>query len=372
MIYLDSGATSLQKPPEVGTSMMRALATMASPGRGGHSASMAAADVVFRCRETAGRLFHVPDIERVVFTSSATHALNIAIKSLVQAGDAVVISPWEHNAVTRPLHAIGDVDIRVAQCDLFDRVGTISAFERAITSDVKAVVFTHVSNVFGYILPVEEIAALCRMRQIPFVIDASQSAGCLAVDFEELGADFIAMPGHKGLLGPQGTGILLCGSSPKTLIQGGTGSDSILQEMPDFLPDQLEAGTHNVPGIAGLMAGMNYILQRGTVGIHAHEQALIYRMGCGLHQIRGVEVFRAKNMEDQAGVLSFRVVGVDCEEIGEMLSQRGIAVRAGLHCAPFAHRNADTLHTGTIRASVSPFTCVAEIDRFIKTMGEIV
>ena len=214
---------------------------------------MEAAEAVFRCRNLAGELFDCPP-ERVVFTMNCTHGLNMAIRTLVHPGDRVVISGFEHNAVTRPLHALG-AQVTVAGRKLFDWKDTLEAFDRALAQKPVAAVFTHVSNVFGYILPVRELAELCRLHGVPFILDAAQSAGSRPVGLRSLGAEFIAMPGHKGLLGPQGTGLLLCGRDPEPLMQGGTGSISAEQDMPDFLPDRGEAGTVNVPGICGLAPG---------------------------------------------------------------------------------------------------------------------
>ena len=225
MIYLDSAATTLQKPPAVARAVSSAVGRLATPGRGGHVPAMRAAETAFLCRQAAAELFQVESPEQVVFTSNATHGLNLAIHSLLKPGDAVVISGYEHNAVTRPLHALG-VNIRVAAGPLFDPEAQVRAFERQLDETVRAVICNHVSNVFGFILPVEGIAALCRERGIPFVLDASQSAGCLPVHMGELGAAFVAMPGHKGLYGPQGTGLLLCGAETHPLLMGGTGSAS--------------------------------------------------------------------------------------------------------------------------------------------------
>lgn len=362
MIYLDSAATTLQKPPEVARATAWAINHLASPGRGGHSAAMAAADTAFACRQAAAELFHLSDPERVVFTFNATHGLNIAIKTLVKPGSTVVVSGYEHNAVTRPLHAIPNVTVRVAESPLFDQSAAVEAFRRAITPEVSAVICCHVSNVFGFILPVEDIARLCRERRVPLIVDASQSAGCVPVDMEALGAAFIAMPGHKGLYGPQGTGLLLCGDTmPQTLLEGGTGSASLVQTMPNFLPDRLEAGTHNVAGIAGLLAGLRFVKRRSVENIGRQEGALIRRFGAELEQIPGVTVFHARDPQTQAGVLSFQMEGMDCEELGEWLGQRGIAVRAGLHCAPLAHKTAGTLERGTVRVSVSAFSQPQEL-----------
>ena len=344
MIYLDNGATSFYKPPSVVRAVTRAMQTCANPGRGGYGAAMEAARTVFRCRELAGDLFGC-DGERVVFTMNCTHGLNIAIRSLVQPGARVLISGFEHNAVTRTLHAL-NARVTVAGRKLFDPADTLEQFERGLKAGQDAAVFTHVSNVFGYILPVGEMAELCRRYGVPFAVDAAQSAGVLKVDMAAWGADFIAMPGHKGLLGPMGTGMLLCGADPKPLLFGGTGSESRNQQMPSFLPDRLEAGTVNVPGIAGLYAGLSYIRDTGTDVIFAREHMQLLRCVKGLEKL-GFRVFTGEN---QAGTVSF-LPGMDCEDAARELASGGIAVRAGLHCAPLAHESAGTLETGTVRVS---------------------
>ena len=373
MIYLDSAATTLQKPERVAAATARAMRTCASPGRGGHKPAMAAAETAFQCRQAASELFHVNDPERVAFTCNATHALNTAIASLVAPGDPVVISPWEHNAVTRPLKALG-ADIRVAAGPLFDAGAALAAFERQITGEVRCVVCTQCSNVFGMVLPVKAIARLCRERGVPLIVDAAQSAGCLPIDLEGWGAAFVAMPGHKGLYGPQGTGLLLCGENVpvRPLLYGGTGSASLVQTMPDFLPDRLEAGTHNIPGIAGLLEGMAFVAKRGPENILAHERRLAAQTREGLSQLPGVEVFGDNLGNHQAGVVSFRVHNMDCEEVGAWLGEREVAVRAGLHCAPLAHEAAGTLDTGTVRVSFSAFNTAGEVERFLHLMERMV
>ena len=370
MIYLDSAATTLQKPESVAVASAWAINHLASPGRGGHWPAMAAAEKAFACRAEAARLFHVGNSERVVFTSNATHGLNIAIKTLARSGSRVVVSGYEHNAVTRPLHALG-VDLRVARSPLFEPEAALDAFRREIERGADLVVCTHVSNAFGFILPIEDIAALCRERGVPLIVDASQSAGCLPLDFEALGAAFMAMPGHKGLYGPQGTGLLLCGIDPAPLLEGGTGSESRRQTMPDFLPDRLEAGTHNIAGIAGLLEGLRFLERRGVEHIAAQEARLIRQIGEDARRIPGVEVFLSHDSAAQAGVMSFRISGRDCEEVGEDLGGRGFALRAGLHCAPLAHESAGTLDTGTVRASVSVFNTSREAEQFIQTLRAV-
>ena len=364
MIYLDNGATSFHKPPEVQQAVLDAMRRCANPGRGGYPAAMNAAEQVFRCRETAAELFGCQP-EQVALTSNCTHGLNIAIRSLVRPGDRVVISGFEHNAVTRPLHALG-AQIKVAGRRLFDWEDTLEEFEKALRTDPKAAVFTHVSNVFGYVLPVEQMGALCRQHGVPFIIDAAQSAGAMEIDLRKLGADFIAMPGHKGLLGPQGTGLLLCNRLPEPLLQGGTGSDSIRQEMPDYLPDRVEAGTVNVPGIAGLAAGLRYLHRGGVKTIGLREQAQAKAAADGLKRL-GVRVFAGAH---QGGTVSFVPDG-DCDEFARKLASRGIAVRAGLHCAPLAHESAGTLDSGTVRVSFGHDASPRQTRQFLWTMAAL-
>ncbi len=364
MIYLDNGATSFHKPPQVRRAMLEAMTQCANPGRGGYRAAMEAANRVFRCREAAGELFHC-EPEQVVFTSNCTHGLNIAIRTLLKPGSRVVISGFEHNAVTRPLHGLG-AKITVAGRKLFDWEDTLAEFESALDRGCDAAVFTHVSNVFGYILPVEQMAALCRSRGIPFVVDAAQSAGVLPVSLEGWEADFIAMPGHKGLPGPQGTGLLLCRRQPEPLLMGGTGSESRSQTMPDYTPDRGEAGTLNVPGIAGLDAGLRWIQRIGLQQIFRREQDAVKCCAEALAD-RGLKVFTGPR---QAGTLSI-LPPCDCEEAAAILAKQGIALRAGLHCAPLAHESAGTLDTGTLRISFGHDASSAQIRALLQGIAKL-
>ena len=365
MIYLDHGATSFCKPRSVSVAMERAMRTCANPGRGGYPAAMTAARTVLDCRERAGERFGCAP-EQVVFTGSCTQGLNIAIRSVLAPGDPVVISGFEHNAVVRPLHALG-AKIQVAGRKLFDWDDTLTEFEKSLKKGAKAAVFTHVSNVFGYILPVEKMAALCRKYRVPFVVDAAQSAGILPVEPEKWGADFVAMPGHKGLLGPQGTGLLICNTEPKPLLYGGTGSLSASREMPDFLPERLEAGTLNVPGIAGLCAGMEWLLERDLQTHLRRQQQQVRHCARGLERM-GCRVFTGPH---QSGTLSFVPKG-DCEETAQALAGLGIAVRGGLHCAPLAHESAGTLQSGTVRVSYGPEAAFGQTGKFLLAMEKIV
>lgn len=364
MIYLDNGATSFHKPTAVYRAVLDAMRSCANPGRGGYGAAMAASRRVYGCREAAADLFDCR-IEQVVLTTSCTHGLNIAIHSLVKPGGTVVISGFEHNAVTRPLHALG-AKIIVAGRKLFDWEDTLASFEKALRSGADAAIFTHVSNVFGYLLPVEQMAALCRRYGVPFIVDAAQSAGTEPVSLEKWGADFIAMPGHKGLLGPQGTGILLCGRKGEPLLQGGTGSESAVQAMPDYLPDRLEPGTLNVPGIAGLREGLRFLKRVGISQIRSKEQAQAQACIDGLKKL-GMQVFSGPH---QGSTVSFRP-GMDCEEAAEKLASQGIAVRAGLHCAPLAHESAGTLETGTVRVSFGYDCTDAETWAFLRAASKL-
>lgn len=370
MIYLDSAATTFQKPAAVPRAVLQAMRTMSSPGRGGYESARLAEETLFRCRKSAAALFSVPSEEQIVFTMNATHALNIAIKSLVRPGGRVAVSGYEHNAVTRVLHALR-AEVIVAAAPLFSPQETLEAFEGALKAGVDAAVCTHVSNVFGDILPIEGVAQLCRSSGVPLIIDASQSAGVLPIDCKTLGAAFIAMPGHKGLYGPQGTGLLLCGGEALPLLQGGTGSESLRQEMPDFLPDRLEAGTHNVPGIAGLAAGIDFVRAQRTERILLHERQLLRRAGEGMGRIPRVSCCLARDEKRQAGVLSFTVSGMQPEQVAEQMASRGVALRAGLHWAPFAHRTAGTLPDGTVRMSLSAFNRAFEIDAMLFSLREV-
>ena len=364
MIYLDHGATSFPKPATVLSAVRRAMLRCANPGRGGYPAAMEAARQVYDCREVAADFFDCQP-EQVVLTANCTHGLNIAIGTLVKPGDRVLITGFEHNAVTRPLHALG-AQVQVAGRKLFDWQDTLENWENQLRQGVKAAVFTHVSNVFGYILPVEQMAQLCQKYAVPFVVDAAQSAGILPVKLRAWGADFVAMPGHKGLLGPQGTGLLLCARDPQPLLFGGTGSLSAQREMPPFLPDRAEAGTVNVPGAAGLAAGMRYVNQLNPARILQKQQRQIKTCLYALNA-RGLPTFFGPQ---QTGTFSF-LPPEDCEEAAKKLAQRGIAVRAGLHCAPLAHESAGTLKTGTVRISFGHDAGDGQSETFLRAVREL-
>lgn len=366
MIYFDHGATSFLKPPQVTRAMVRAMKQYSSVGRGGYPAAMGAATVVHRCREEAGELFHARP-EQVVFTMNATHGLNMAIRSLCRPGMKVAISGYEHNAVLRPLYAMG-ANLVICGRELFQPQQALHDFRRAIEEGAELVVCTCCSNVFGYVFPFSEIGKICKVSGVPLILDASQGAGVLEISLEESGAAFIAMPGHKGLYGPQGTGILLCNEPGEPLLYGGTGSHSLEPGMPEELPDRLEAGTHNVCGIAGLLEGIRYVRNRGTGNILLRERHLAEHLSRLLATYKGLRMFRG---EGQTGVLSFTVKDRDPEEIAYGLGTMGVAVRAGLHCAPLAHESAGTAPAGTVRISLSDRNREVESVQFFRILKKL-
>ena len=365
MIYLDNAATTLRKPLAVIEAVNRAMIRFANPGRGGHSAAVKAAEAVYDARKLSAELFDCTP-EQVCFTFNATHGLNIAIRTMVRPRDRVVISGLEHNAVTRPLNAVG-ASVSVVRSPLFSPEQWLEAFQKELAAKPSAVICTHVSNVFGAVMPVDEIASVCAEKGIPLIVDASQSAGVLPVHLKKWKAAFVAMPGHKGLLGPQGTGILLCGRKPEPLLFGGTGSNSLEQTMPELTPDRIEAGTMNVPGICGLGAAIRVLRGRSPEMDLRQERELLTRCADNLKQL-GAEVFTGSG---QVGVLSFRFPGRDPEDVSAAYADRGIALRAGLHCAPLAHETGGTLPEGTVRLSLSCMTNRKEIDEFVAASGEL-
>ncbi len=375
MIYFDNAATTLYKPRSVAKAMEAAMLSCANPGRSGHAPAMRAAETVYRCRETAAEMFHLPCPEQVVFTSNATHALNIAIKSVLHGGGHAVVSGYEHNSVVRPLEAMKEQGVcyTVAQSGLFCPEQAVQAVQEALRSDTRCVILNHISNVFGFVLPLKEIDALCAQRQIALIVDVSQSAGLLDVDASELeSARFLCMPGHKSLYGPQGTGLLLVCKAEGfySLMQGGTGSESLNLSQPDFLPDALESGTLNVPGIAGLREGLLFVKKQGTAALAQHKRELVEQAAQGLGSIPGVRVFCGP-AERHQGLISFAAQGQTPAELCARLAQRGICLRDGLHCSPLAHRSAGTLPEGTCRVSFSCFNTRREVSELVFAVKKV-
>lgn len=364
MLYLDNAATSWPKPHQVVQAMAGALERLgANPGRGGHLPSVQAGCVVESCRKELAALLEVPSPERVIFTKNCTEALNLAITGMVSPGSEVVCSHAEHNAVMRVLERMertGYASVRVMQPD---RDGLIQPhiLQKYITPKTSLVIVCHASNVTGVIQPCAQLGAVCRENGVPFLVDAAQTAGVLPVGLDSLRADMLAMPGHKGLLGPHGTGVLALreGCDPEPLILGGTGSASESMRQPDLLPDRYESGTVNLPGIAGLLAGVRFV-RENRAHIETYEQALAQQLREGLRAIPGIRLLGSEEAPS-VGIVSFVTDRVEMSLLSDQLSASGIAARGGLHCAPSIHRSLGTLNTGAIRLSPGIFNTEGDI-----------
>ena len=377
MIYLDNAATTFPKPMQVNQAVQLALQKYgANPGRSGHRMSMEAADEVFRCRSAITKLFHAPGEECVVFTLNCTQSTNIVLKGLLKPGDHVVVSSMEHNAVMRPLQALVSRGVTYTQAQVYpgDNDATVDAFRRAFRANTALVFCTHASNVWGIRLPVERIAALAKEYGIPMAVDCAQSAGVLPINMQDSGISWLCIAGHKGLYGPMGTGMLIASSTSglDTLIEGGTGTESRLMRQPDSWPERMESGTPNLPGIAGLRAGIEFVKKKGTERIYQHELKLTASLYDRLSQMPGVILYTERPQEPYyAPVLSFNIRGISSEEAGRLLDQKGFAVRPGLHCAPAAHTFAGTSDLGAVRVCPSAFTTPNEIASFAHAVANI-
>ena len=365
MIYLDNAATSFPKPQEVVKSMARALTQSgANPGRGGHALSLQAGRIVESCREAAAQLLGVSTPERVIFTRSCTESLNLAIDGMLRPGDEAICSHAEHNAVMRVLARFVSQHggrVKVLQPDIS---GVISpgTLRRAISPATRLVIICHASNVTGVVQPVSALGAVCREKGVPLLVDAAQTAGILDVTLESLNADMIAMPGHKGLLGPHGTGLLALreGVDPEPLILGGTGSASESLQQPAILPDRYESGTLNLPGIAGLHAGIDFILQRRRE-IAEYEHALNERLRRQLRDVPGLTMLGDDSVQ-RVGITSIVPAHGDSGALADALDATGVAVRAGLHCAPAIHAWLGTMESGAVRFSPGVFSTERDVD----------
>lgn len=373
MIYLDNAATSFPKPPMVVRAMAGTLQKLgANPGRGGHRLSLCAGRILQNCRELLAEHFRTPAPENIIFTSGCTEALNLAIRGMLHEGDEVICSHAEHNAVMRVLKGLeadGSIRVRVVQPDsrgLLTPEGLIAA----VNAKTALCVLCHASNVTGVIQPVKQLSDALRPYGVPLLVDAAQTAGVLDVSLPALGADMIAMPGHKGLLGPHGVGVLVLGEGmlPRPLVMGGTGSQSESMLQPLSLPDRYESGTANLPGIAGLYVGARFALSH-RAEIEAYESALAQRMRTQLAALRGVRLL-GHPAAPKVGVVSFVPTQRDSGEVCDALDQAGFALRAGLHCAPSIHQWLGTLHTGACRASVGIYNTEAEIDAFCSALSQ--
>lgn len=377
MIYLDNAATAYPKAPGVGQAIADFLDTMAAnPGRSGHRLGMEAARMVWKVRQQVACLIGADQPEEVVFTKNATEGLNLALLGGLREGDHLLISAMEHNAVARPAHYLSrqGVEVEILPCDGAGIVET-RKIKKKIKPNTRMIAVTHASNVTGGVMPVEEIGRICREAGKLFLVDASQTAGMLPWKVGDLGADLVAFPGHKGLLGPTGIGALYIrkGVVLKPLHMGGTGSHSESLDVPDESPDRYEAGTLNTTGIAGLGASLSFVMDTGLEEIRRHEQELIRLLLEGLFSIPGVNVLGPKTAEERTSVVGFTVKGLDAAEIGFLMDTVfDIAVRTGLHCSPLAHQTMGTLKTGAVRVSLSYFNTASDIISFIKALEQIV
>ena len=369
-IYLDNAATSYPKPPEVYREMSNAMRRYGgNPGRGSHALSSAAADALFDCRTAAAEMFSC-EADDVALTFNATHALNIAIKGLMGNGGNIMISDIEHNSVLRPVSSLcknNGCTLTVYPTHGGKSDMILNSIEDLICPDTRLIVACHMSNVCGIRLPVEEIGALCRQRRIAYVVDASQSAGHIPINARAIGADAICMPGHKGLMGPQGTGLLITGGErlPEALLDGGSGVNSLDPEMPDFSPERYEAGTLPAFSAAVLARGIRWVKKVGIKTICDDETRLKLRL---LHEISGIDRVKLYGDSGIGGTLLFNIDGVTPSEVGNTLNRAGICVRTGLHCSPLAHRTLGTGENGAIRVSVGYFNKESDI---VKLRNEV-
>lgn len=375
-IYLDNAATSFPKPQSVYREMEKVMRYCANPGRSGHRMALESGRMIHRTRELIAKLFGIENTLRIILTHNGTEALNLGIKGYLRPGDHVVTTSMEHNSVLRPLRSLEDdgiIDVTLIEGDDQGRI-KVEDVERGIRKNTRLIITTHASNVTGTLLPIKEIGDLADSYGITYMVDAAQSAGTYEIPINKWKIDLLAFPGHKGLLGPQGTGALYVreGIRLKPLWEGGTGSQSESLIQPQLLPDRFESGTHNTIGLGGLGAGIQFILEEGLDTIRRHEEKLTQRLLDGLMGIKGVRVFGPGNIKEQAGVVSFLIQGLDCSELSFMLDNNyDIASRSGLHCAPLAHRTIGTFETGTVRLSVGYFNRMWEIDRAIEAIEEI-
>jgi cysteine desulfurase family protein len=377
MIYLDNAATSFPKPEPVYLALDQfARQSLANPGRAGHKMALAAEQALDNCRHLLNQFFVGEGPERFIFTMNCTDALNMAFKGILSEGDHVVTTDLEHNSVSRPLRRM-ELDGKITLTRLkADSGGTINPddFRRAITPRTRLFALTHASNVLGTVQPIEHVGRIAREHDLFFLVDAAQTAGVLPIDVRAMSIDLLAFPGHKSLYGPTGTGALYVGSRTRLRAwrEGGTGGDSSSETQPAELPYFLEGGTPNVLGVAGLAAGIRYIEERGLARIHEHEVTLTERLRRRLQELQGYTIFGHRDPSRRVGTLSFRHEALPASEIGGILDQAfEIAVRPGLHCAPYIHRSLGTFPEGTVRVSPGAFTTPDEIDTLARALAEI-
>ncbi|MCR8996146.1 aminotransferase class V-fold PLP-dependent enzyme [Brevibacillus laterosporus] len=375
--YLDNAASSWPKPPQVKEAMIEVIDDYAAnPGRGGHALAMKASKALFRTRVQLARLFGIENPNNLFFYQNATQALNQAIKGFLQQGDHVVTSSIEHNSVRRPLEYLRTklgIEITYVR-PREDQFFYAEDFAQAFRKETKLLVVSHASNLTGMILPIKELGELCEHHRLTFLVDASQTAGVLPIDVADMKIDMLAFPGHKGLYGPQGTGCLFVKDeiNLEPLLHGGTGSQSEAIEQPTTRPDRYESGTANTVGIAGLGAGVSFVLETGIEKIHQQEWALAKMTLEELMKIDGVEVYGPDLSIERVGLVAFNIKGADASEIAFILDQQyQIAVRAGYHCTPLGHETVGTEKRGAVRASFGVFNDENDVRRLISAIREI-
>ena len=377
MIYLDNAATSFPKPEGVYAALDHfARHSLANPGRSGHKMAQAAEHALADARHRLNRFLNGRHPERFAFTLNATDALNMAFKGVLDPGDHVITTDLEHNSVSRPLVALAGAGRITLTRVPADGGGTIdpAAVEAAITPATRLIALTHASNVLGTIQPVAEVGAIARAHDLLFLVDAAQTVGVVPVDVQALAIDLLAFPGHKSLLGPTGTGALYVGprAAVRAWREGGTGGDSLTPTQPPDFPHHLEGGTPNVLGVAGLIAGLDFVEERGVEAIRRHEVELCDRLRAALAEMPGFEVFGHGDPARRVGAVAFRYEGIAAPDLGAILdSSFDIAVRPGLHCAPYIHKALGTAPDGLVRVSPGPFTTEAEIDALIAALREV-
>jgi cysteine desulfurase/selenocysteine lyase len=380
VIYFDNAATSWPKPPGVTEAMVHFLDEVgANPGRAAHRLAIEAGRIVYDTREAVAELFNAPDPLRVVFGANVTEALNLALRGLLRPGDHVVASSMEHNAMMRPLRALesGGIEVTVVQCSPQGALDPADV-ERAVQPNTRLVALNHASNVIGTVLPVAEVGAICRRHGLLLLVDAAQTGGAYPIDVQADGIDLLGFTGHKALGGPMGTGGLIVGErvdekQMEPLTRGGTGSNSEYEVQPDFLPDMFESGTPNAVGLAGLEAGVRWVLARGVDAIRAHEVALTQRLIDGLRSIPGATVYGTLDAELQTATVSFNIAGMAPSEVGLRLDDDyGVMCRVGLHCAPTAHKTIGTFPDGTVRFGLSAFNTGEEVETALAAVEGLV
>jgi cysteine desulfurase family protein len=377
VIYLDNAATSFPKPEVVYQTLDRfARQDLANPGRAGHKMALAAERALDDARHLLNQFFHGQEPERFVFTLNCTDALNMAFKGVLVDGDHVITTDLEHNSISRPLRALelaGRITLTRVRAD---GGGTINPddIRKAVTPKTRLIALTHASNVLGTVQPIGEVGRIARQRDLLFLVDAAQTAGVVPIDVQALNIDLLAFPGHKSLLGPTGTGALYVGprAQVRAWREGGTGGDSSSETQPREFPYFLEGGTPNVLGVAGLAAGLHYVQEQGIDRLHAREVELTERLWRRLEELDGARVFGHRDFSRRVATLSFRTEALPATELGGILDQAfDVAVRPGLHCAPYIHRSLGTFPDGTVRVSPGAFNTPEEIDHLARALAEI-